>query len=139
MTEPDGASGISTHQPSTADLVKQATEQMSQLVRGELRLAQVELKRKGMHAGLGAGMFGAGGLVALYGLGVLIATAILALALVLPAWAAALIIGVLLMLVAGVLALIGKRQVKQASPPKPEWATDSVRADVATIRERARR
>ncbi|MEU1602752.1 phage holin family protein [Micromonospora matsumotoense] len=120
-------------EPSTAELVQRATEQVSRLVRDELALARAELTQKGRHAGIGIGLFGGGGALALYGLGALVAAAILLLALVLPAWAAALIVAVVLFLIAGVLALVGKKQVSQAVPPMPEATVRSVRADVDTV------
>ncbi|MEH0936560.1 phage holin family protein [Micromonospora psammae] len=120
-------------EPSTAELVQRATEQVSRLVRDELALARAELTQKGKHAGIGIGLFGGGGALALYGLGALVATAILLLDLVLPAWAAALIVAVALFLVAGVLALVGKKQVSQAVPPVPQATVRSVRADVDTV------
>ena len=121
--------GASVH----AELVQRATEQVSRLVRDELTLARAELTEKGKHAGIGIGLFGGGGALALYGLGALVAAAILLLDLVLPAWAAALIVAVVLFAVAGVLALVGKKQVSQAVPPMPEAAVRSVRADVDTV------
>jgi multisubunit Na+/H+ antiporter MnhC subunit len=123
---------------STADLVKLASEQISQLVRDELRLAQLELARKGKHAGIGIGLFGGASFVALYGLATLVATAVLALALVLPAWLAALIVAVVLFATAGALALIGRGQVKQATPPVPEQAVDSVKEDIGAVTEAVR-
>ena len=54
--------------------------------------------------------------------------------LVLPAWAAALIVTVVLFVVAGVLALLGKKQVSQAVPPMPEAAIASVKADVDAVK-----
>ncbi|KAB1136597.1 phage holin family protein [Micromonospora sp. DT46] len=120
-------------EPSTAELVQRATEQVSRLVRDELALARAELTQKGKHAGIGIGLFGGGGALALYGLGALVATAILLLDLVLPAWAAALIVAVVLFAMAGVLALVGKKQVSQAVPPVPQAAVRSVRADVDTV------
>lgn len=120
-------------EPSTAELVQRATEQVSRLVRDELALARAELTQKGKHAGIGIGLFGGGGALALYGLGALVAATILLLALVLPAWAAALIVAVVLFLIAGVLALVGKKQVSQAVPPMPEATVRSVRADVDTV------
>jgi len=120
---------------STAELVKLASEQISHLVRDELRLAQLELARKGKHAGIGIGLFGGAGFVALYGLAALAATAILALALVLPYWLASLIVAVALFLVAGIMALIGRSQVKRASPPMPEQAVSSVKQDIDTVTE----
>ncbi|MBF9129070.1 phage holin family protein [Plantactinospora sp. S1510] len=118
---------------STAELVQRATEQLSRLVRDELALARIELAEKGRHAGIGVGLFGGGGAMALCGLGVLVAAAVLALALVIPAWAAALVVAGALFLMAGVLALIGRRQVRRAVPPMPSATADSVRADVRTV------
>ena len=118
---------------SIAELVQRATEQVSKLVRDELALARAELAQKGKHAGIGVGLFGGGGVLAFYGLGALVATAILALALVLPGWAAALIVAGVLFVGAGLLALIGKRQVTRAVPPVPTAAVRSMRADVDTV------
>ncbi|MGP4025756.1 phage holin family protein [Actinomadura sp. 3N407] len=125
------------HEAGTGELVRQATRQVSELMRAELRLAVAELKDKGRHAGTGAGMFGGAALMALYGLAVLLAAAVAAIALVLPVWAAALIIGGFLMLVAGVLAVIGRSQTRRATPAKPEKAMDEARQAVAELKERA--
>jgi len=124
-----------TSQRSTAELVKTASEQISRLVRDELRLAQAEVAQKGKHAGIGAGLFGAGGLIALYGVAALITAVVLLLAYVMPTWLAAVIVGVVLLGVAGVLALVGKKQVQQAAPPVPEDTVRNVKADVATVTE----
>jgi uncharacterized membrane protein YqjE len=124
--------------PSTGELVARLSEQVSRLVRAELRLAQLELADKGKRAGIGVALFGGGGLLALYGVGAIVAGLVLLLALVLPAWAAALIVGGVLLAVAGVLALRGRTQVRQATPPVPKQALDSVKADVAVVKERAR-
>ncbi|GAB3803684.1 phage holin family protein [Micromonospora zhanjiangensis] len=118
---------------STGELVQRATEQVSRLIRDELALARAELTEKGKHAGIGVGLFGGGGALALYGLGALVAAAVLLLALVVPAWLAALIVAVVLFALAGILALVGKNQVKRAVPPVPTAAADSVRADVDAV------
>ncbi|WP_405111047.1 phage holin family protein [Micromonospora sp. NBC_01405] len=120
-------------EPSTAELVQRATEQVSRLVRDELALARAELTQKGKHAGIGIGLFGGGGALALYGLGALVAAVILLLALVMPAWLGALIVAVALFLLAGILALVGKKQVSQAVPPVPAATVRSLRADVDTV------
>jgi nitrate/nitrite transporter NarK len=118
----------------TGDLVRQLSEQVSTLVRDELALARLELVEKGKRAGIGVGLFGGAGMFAWYGFGALIATAILALALAMPAWLAALIVAVVLFAVAGVLALLGKKEVSQATPPMPTEAVASTKADVQTIK-----
>jgi uncharacterized membrane protein YqjE len=134
----DERTGEPLTERSTAELVKLASEQISRLVRDELRLAQAELARKGKHAGIGIGLFGGAGVLVLYGVGVLIATAVLALALVMPAWLAALIVTVSLLVVAAVLVLIGRVQMKRAAPPVPAEAVDSVKEDIGTVAEAVR-
>jgi Flp pilus assembly protein TadB len=125
---------------STAELVRQAAEQMSRLVRDELALARAEMTEKGKRAGIGAGLLGAAGVVALYGVATLVATLILGLAAAgLPAWVAALIVAVVLLATAGVLALVGRGRVKQALPPVPEEAVSSVKADIDELKGRAHR
>ncbi|WP_346134300.1 phage holin family protein [Lentzea roselyniae] len=124
---------------STAQLVNQLSEQVSRLARDEIRLAVAELKDKGKHAGVGAGMFGAAGVFAWWGGLSVVAGIILALNLVLPAWASALIVAAVLFAIAGVVALMGRSQVRRATPPVPRQAMDNVQEDIATIKERAHR
>ncbi len=120
------------------ELVQDLSRQTSTLIRQEMRLAQAELAEKGRHAGKSAGMFGGAGLVALYGVGALVAAAVLGLATVLEPWIAAAAIGVGLLLLAGILALTGKKELEEAGPPKPEQAIDSVQLDIETVKARAR-
>lgn len=115
-------------------LVHRLSEQIPELVRSELRLAQVELTQKGKAAGLGIGLFSAAGLLAFFGAATLIATAVIALDLALPLWLAALIVAVALLAVAGVVALLGKKKVSAATPAAPERAIAGVKEDVATVK-----
>jgi uncharacterized membrane protein YqjE len=124
---------------SVGDLVQRLSEQTATLVREELRLGQVELQEKGKRAGVGAGMFGGAGLVALYGAGALVAAAILLIATAVDPWIAAVIVGLALLAVGGLLALMGKKQVDRATPPKPERAIESIQKDVKQVKESARR
>jgi hypothetical protein len=124
---------------SAAELVKAVTEQASLLVRDEMKLAQLEMTRKGKQAGFGVGMLGGGGLIALYGVACLIACAIIGLSRVIPAWLAALAVGGALLAIAGGAALAGKARLSRATPPVPEEAVSSVKTDVAEIKERAHR
>jgi Flp pilus assembly protein TadB len=123
----------------TGELIKQASQQMSELVRAELRLAATEMKDKGRQTGVGAGLLGGASLTALYGVGAGLAAAIAALALVLPVWAAALIVAGVLFAVAAVLGLIGRKRVNRGVPPIPARALDSTKQDVIEIKERAHR
>jgi len=139
--EPGGTAvgPVRSAEPSIAQLVTQLSEQTTRLVRDEIKLATVELQEKGKRAGIGAGLFGGAGAAAFYGGGALTACAILLLDLVLPAWAAALIVAVVLFVIAGILGLVGKGQVKKATPPLPEQAIGSVKRDVQVVKERAHR
>jgi uncharacterized membrane protein YqjE len=142
MTAPDpsGATRASVaaadpSDASTGQLISRLTEQLSTLVRSEARLAQAEVTEKAKRLGVGAGLFGGAGLFAVFGLAVLVATAVLALALVLPAWLAGLIVAIVLFATAGVLALIGKKDVEKATPPLPTQAIAGVQADIAAVKE----
>jgi len=120
---------------STAELVQRASEQLSRLVRDEIALAKAELAQKGKHAGIGIGLFGTSGVLALYGIGAAIATLIIVFNLFLELWLAALIVTVSIFLIAGILALFGKNQVSKAVPPEPVAAIESVKLDVDEVRQ----
>ncbi|MEU6401948.1 phage holin family protein [Streptomyces sp. NPDC046985] len=122
---------------SVGELVHQATEQLSLLARQEVALAKEELTAKGRRMGRGGGMLGAAGAVAYVGLFALAGTAAAALSLVLPVWAAALIVTAALFAIAAVLALTGRAQLRRVGPPTPQRTFGSVRADVEEIKERA--
>lgn len=104
-----------------------------------MRLAAVELRQKGKHLGVGAGLFGAAGVLALYGGAALVAALILGLTTQLVPWLAALIVGVAVLAMAGVLALVGKKQAQRAGPLVPEKAAASVKTDIKTIKDRLHR
>jgi MFS family permease len=125
------------NEASASELVKQLSEQTSRLVRQEVELAKTELAIKGKRAGIGAGMFGGAGLVGLYAVGALVTAAIAALATAMDTWLAALIVGVVLAAVAGVVALTGKKKVQEAMPPVPEDSVESVKEDVQWTKTRA--
>lgn len=139
MTQLKAADQAANSERSTGELVKMVTEQVSVLVRDELKLAQLEMSAKGKQAGKGVGMMGGGGLVALYGVACLIACVIIAISHSLQAWLSALIVGAALLLTAAVLAMLGRSHMRKATPPMPTQAVDSVKTDVAEIRERVRR
>ena len=129
----------SAEERSTGELVKLLSEQVSVLVRDELKLAQLEMTRKGKQAGLGVGLLGGGGVVAFYGVGCLLACAIIAISAVVAAWLAALIVGAALLAIAAVAALTGKGRLQKAAPLVPEETVGSIQADVEEIKERTRR
>ena len=123
------------HDASVADLVDRLSEQTARLVRDELKLARAEYTDKAKQGGTAAGLFGAGAILAWFGVGTLLATLILVLALFLPAWAAALIVTAVVFLAAGIAALLGKKKAEGLTPT-PERTVQTVRRDVDEIKER---
>lgn len=123
---------------STSELVSQAAAQISTLVRDELALAKLELAEKGKRAGVGGGLFGGAAVLGLYGLGLLLALAVVLLDLVWPLWLALVVVLVVVLAAAGVAALLGKRNLQQATPPLPGDAIAQAEADVQTVKTAVR-
>ena len=115
-------------------VVHRLSEQIPELVRSEIRLAQAELAEKGKNAGVGIGLFSGAGLLALYGLGGLLTTAVIALDLALPLWLSALIVTVVVFAAAGAAALVGKKRVARATPPVPEKAIAGAKEDLEAVK-----
>lgn len=122
---------------STGELVANVGDEIATIVRTEIALARDDLARSGKRVGIGVGAFGAAGVVAMFGLGVLIAAGVLGLSLVVDAWLAALVVAGVLFLVAGVAALLGKRSVSTAGDP-PKERVESVQEDVAAVKGQER-
>jgi len=119
---------------SIGELMSNLSAQTSRLVRDEMKLAQKELQQSVKHAGIGAGLISVAGLLAVLGLATVIAAAVAALALVLPVWAAAIIVAVVLFIAAGIAALLSRKQAEEITPPVAESA-DSVKADIKEVKE----
>jgi uncharacterized membrane protein YqjE len=115
---------------SMGELFTKLSDDLSTLVRQELRLAQAEMTEKGKQAGLGAGMFGGAGLIGVLALATLTTAVIAALSKGMDVWVAALIVTVVYVAIAAALALNGKRHVSEATPPAPEQTVETVKEDV---------
>ena len=120
---------------STAELVSQAASQISTLVRDELALGRAELMAKGKRAGLGGGLFGAAGVLAIYATGLFVALAVALLDLAWPLWLAILVVLVVVVAAAAVAAFVGKKKLESATPAVPTERADSVRADVQVVKD----
>lgn len=134
MSHSESTSSQRAEDPTLGALVHDLTTQLPELIRSEIRLAQAETLQKGKRAGVGLGLFSGAGLFAFLGLATLVVTAVLALSLAVAAWLAALIVALVLLAVAGGLALGGKKEVEEATPAAPERAVEGVKQDVATVK-----
>jgi Flp pilus assembly protein TadB len=123
-----------TADPTIGELMSQLSSQVSRLIRDELRLAEREFQESAKHAGIGVGLFSVAGLLAFFGAATVIAAAVAALSLVLPVWAAALIVGVVLFIAAGVAALGGRSQAQEVTPAAPR-TVETVKADIQEIKD----
>lgn len=121
--------------PSVGELFARITEQVSRLVRAEIDLVKAELIAKVTRLGIGAALLAAGGVLALYGLGVLIHSAVLGLSNAVAPWLAALIVALAIFAVVGVLVLVGIKQLKAGVPPTPESAVENVKKDVDAVKK----
>ncbi|MBD3945905.1 phage holin family protein [Nocardioides ganghwensis] len=115
-------------------LIHQLSQQIPELIRSEMRLAQAEVAQKGKRAGVGLGMFSVAGLLAFFALAALVTTAILGLANVVDAWLAALIVAIVLLAAAAVAGLVGKNKVAEAAPAAPDRAIQGLKEDIATVK-----
>jgi hypothetical protein len=133
---PDGAGDL--RERPLGELLKQLSEETTRLVHQELELAKAELTQKGKQAGVGAGLFGAAGVVGLLSAAALTTCLILLLDMAMPAWLAALVVAVVYAGVAALLALRGRDRVKQAVPPVPEQTIETVKEDVQWAKNQTR-
>ncbi|GHJ42538.1 hypothetical protein Sm713_81470 [Streptomyces sp. TS71-3] len=139
-----GVSTVYHDRQGTADesvgvLVSRASEQMSQLVRQELHLAQAEMRQKGKRFGISGGLFSGAGLMAFLAMEALVAAAIAGVTVALPVWAAALVVVGALLLIGGAMGLAGKLEMSRATPAAPRQTIDSVKTDVAELKEAVHR
>ena len=115
---------------STAELVKELSREVSQLVRQEIALAKAEMTQKGKQAGIGAGMLSGAAVLALAAVGGSMAFLMLVLDSWMPGWLAALIVTIAYAAAAALLALRGKERISHATPPAPTQTIESVKEDV---------
>jgi len=119
------------------EVARDLTRDLSLLVRQEIALAKAEMTEKGRTAAPGIGMLGGAGVVALAAAGAITAFLILVLAIVLPEWLAALIVGAVLAGAAYLLMKTGKERVEEAGKPVPEQTIETVKEDVEWAKTRA--
>jgi nucleoside permease NupC len=131
------AVAATSHDPTDktlAELLSDLSQELASLMHQELDLAKAEVTAKGKRMGVGAALVVGAGVVAFLGLAAVVACVIAALSEALAVWLAALLVGVVLLAIAGVLGVLGKTDIQRASPPVPQEAVDSTKEDVAWLK-----
>jgi uncharacterized membrane protein YqjE len=141
-TEGRSCVATSTHNGSTdqplGELTKRLSESVSRLLRKETELAKAELVEKARGMAVGAALAAGAAVLGLIALGAITAAVILALATTVAAWLAALIVGVVIAVAAGMIALIGIKRLRSAAPPVPVETVDSVKEDIEWLKTSAK-
>lgn len=136
--------GTTSSQPTLGELIARISENISALVRGEIDLAKAKGQRMAKEMGLGAGLLGAAGLLALFVFGLLLGSLTAGLSNVMPLWAAFLVVALILIVIAVPLALVGVKrlQAAKANTPSPQEglleSVNAVKGAVASGLERGK-
>jgi hypothetical protein len=115
-------------------LVKDVPDLVKDLVKGEIALLKAEMIGKAKVFAVAAGILVAALVIVLYAIGVLLTAAVMGLATVMPAWLAALLLAVLMLIVAAILGLIGWKRLKKGLPVTPKRTIESVKNDVNAVK-----
>ncbi|GAA3341419.1 hypothetical protein GCM10017714_25350 [Curtobacterium pusillum] len=115
-------------------LVGDVPKLVKELVKGELNLLKAEMLTKAKIFGLAAGLLVGALVIVLYAIGVLLTAAVMGLATVMPAWLAAIVIAVVMLIVAAILGLLGWKRLKKGLPITPKRTIDSVKNDVNAVK-----
>jgi hypothetical protein len=126
-------SGATGRKRSLLGLLADLPTLVQDLVQREIELLKAEIQAKLKALGTGSGLLAGAVLVVLFMIGVLLTSAVLALSLIMPGWAAALVVAAFLLLVALVLGFIGYRILKRGMPYYPVDSLDSLQKDLHAI------
>lgn len=116
------------------ELTKDLVAQLRRLVASELALFKSEMTAKAKAAGIGAGLLVAALIFVFFALCALVTTAVLAFALIVPAWLAALIVAGILLVLGLILALIGRASLKRGVPPVPDDLKQELGDDLRALK-----
>jgi len=131
------ASGDSQSEGSIATLLQDIVGNIQGIIRSEVKLAKAEVTEDATSIGKAAGMLVAGAVLGIYALGILLLFLVYALEGPLPDWLAALIVGIVFAVAAGVLVKVGLARVKSVNPA-PEKTIDSVKEDIQWVKQQTR-
>jgi hypothetical protein len=124
----------SSRSRSLFGLIADVPKLVKELVKGEIALLKAELISKAKVFAFAAAFLIFALVIVLYAIGVFLTAAVMGLATIMPAWLAALIIAVVMLIIAGILGLLGWRRLKKALPPLPTRTIDSVKNDINAVK-----
>jgi len=122
---------------SITDLVRDIVYNVQDIVRSEARLAKTEMWEEARKAKAAGIFFGVGSLAAIFALLFLLQTAFLALALILPGWAAALVVGLVLGVIAALVLTVAVNRFKQIHPT-PERTVETIKENVQWVKQQTK-
>ena len=122
---------------SLSDVFQDIIRNVQEIVRSEVRLAKTEIREEAVKAKSSMLLLGVGGVTALFAMLFLLVTIVYALALVMPSWAAALIVGTVLAVVASVVLMAGMKRFKQIHPT-PERTVETIKENVEWVKQRTK-
>ena len=120
--------------PKLGNLLSKLSDQIQALVKGEIELAKVKATNMAKRSGMGIALLVVAGVLALYMLGYLFGAAASALALVVPLWAAKLIVAGILLVVLLILALVGKASLQKGISDKPA-PQEGIKESIAAVKK----
>ena len=125
------------HERSLGELFSELANETTRLVRQEVQLAKIELGQKASEVGKRVGLIALGGAVAYAGLLAVVAGVILLLAHFMPAWVAALVIGIVVLGVGYYLIQQQLNALKNADLT-PRATVETLQQDKEWVREQTR-
>lgn len=135
-SKPAGSAAVETAsgRPNLGNLVSKLSDQVQALVKGEIELAKVKVTNMAKRSGVGIALLAVAGVLALYMLGFLFGAVAEALALVVPLWAAKLIVAGILLVLLLILALVGKASLQKGISEKPE-PQEGIKEGIAAVKK----
>lgn len=125
----------SAARPTVGELVARISDQFSRILRGELELIQMKAAEKAKKVGTGVAMFAVAAFLGFFAFALLLTAAVLGLAEALPAWLSALIVAVVLLIIAGIVALVGKKMLQSGEAPSAEETKANLKADIDAVKK----
>ncbi len=134
MTAPRlGATPVTGEKRSLFKLIGDVPTLVRELIRTEIELAKTEMIAKLKSAGIGAGFLAGAAVVLILFLGVLLTSAVLAFAQIMPGWLAALLVAGIVLVIAAVLGFVGYLILKKGIPPVPSDTIENIKHDLDAI------